>query len=181
MKIYLASTASSRQRSLATKLREEGHLVYDPHVQRGSIPDADGTPPSRVFDWSLECQNHRAPSPREIRDIVRGKGAQDSFQNDMNALVWSDVMVLEWPAAQAMPDYLLAAGLIAAAGLVQSDVLHRRQLVALIPRDTNVCTTWLHLFNQICVTDDELISYLSSSMEKLEQSAKLKKQLMGDV
>jgi len=93
MKIYVASSwRNVLQPSVVTRLREEGHSVYD---FRHPTKDNDG------FSWAKIDPNWLAWDPRQFRAALDHPIAKEGFSYDIKALEGADATVLVLPCGRS--------------------------------------------------------------------------------
>ena len=171
--VYLAAdTLTPPREEVVPALVDQGHCVYDPvrpltveQLEAGVSPDASSA--SSRFSWSGLSENYgRDLSSREVRDALSDPDLVRSYDRDLAAMRWCDVVILVLPSPEGA---MLAAGY--AVGL-------RKRVYAFMP--DGVADTWLSMFDQVLVSERELADLLADLSERQVAVEAVKQRLMDD-
>lgn len=171
MKIYVAADAATPNREeVVQSLVSLGHHVYDP-TRPLSVEDLDvGVTPSDAswerFTWSDVTADEAALSSREIRDSLSEPSLVRTFQGDLAALRWADVVLLLLPTKDGC---LLQAGMAAGLG---------KRVYAYMP--DGEADVWLALFDRVIVSESELAGLIPGLASEQASAGQLKDRLMAD-
>lgn len=142
MKIYVASSWRNEfQQDIVSKLREAGHNVYD---FRHPEEKDNG------FHWSEIDINWQDWNPEAYKSAIEHPIACSGFKNDFDAMQWADTCVIVLPCGR--PAHT-EAGWMKGQGKKTYLLLLTKQEPELMYK----------LFDEICLSIDELISVLNQN------------------
>ena len=138
-RIYVASSwRNALQPDVVTKLRRDGHEVYD---FREPAPDVRG------FSWAEIDPKWGSWSASAYRDALNHPLAVNGYAHDMGAMQWADTCVLVLPCGRSAH---LELGWMAGAG--------KRTIV--LTRDGEEPELMAKMATKICVSLDEVRAFL---------------------
>ena len=139
-KIYVASSwRNEYYTEVVTKLREEGHNVYDFRNPSSGDPG---------FKWSYVSEDYMDWTPGRYRENLNHPKALRQFENDIEAMNSCDTCVIVLPCGRSAHT---EAGWFAGKGKLTIAYIPEKQEPELMYK----------LFDSVCCTIDELIEKLN--------------------
>lgn len=139
-KIYVASSwRNEYYTEVVTKLRKEGHNVYDFRNPSSGDPG---------FKWSYVSEDYMDWTPERYRENLNHPKALRQFENDIEAMNSCDTCVIVLPCGRSAHT---EAGWFAGKGKLTIAYIPEKQEPELMYK----------LFDSVCCTIDELIEKLN--------------------